>query len=199
MTKVEVVNLALSELGSALVTTLGDATVPGSHYGELNYNSALDQLLRLHPWSFATKEAVLAQKPSAESEEWAYSYALPSGFVRLTKIIGDSVELNEESFSRDANGIHCDAQPISIQYISNDIQPSDYDPDFLAAFVALLASKLAVPVKQDRSLKQAMREEYEAIHLPRAKAADVREVANGENRGPYRAFARSPFLQSRNG
>lgn len=197
MTTTEIVNLALSKLGSSLISSLGDETVPGSKHGDLLYMPMLNRILREFPWSFATREATLAQLPAATSTDWDYSYTLPSDSVRLLKVKGTEKDSKEENFARHGNTLHAKITPVVVEYITNNIEPDDFDGDFQDAFVTLLASELAAPVKQSVQLGQAMREEYLTITLPKAKATDSREVGANENAGPYKAISKSPIIQSR--
>ena len=154
MTKVELVNLSLAKLGASLIVSLGDASIPESHFGELLYQSTLERVLRDFPWSFAEREAELAQLPEKETAKWAYSYALPSKFVRFLELI-DSSGIPHGHFHRTGMKIHCNVSPARVKYITHDLTPDDFDADFREAFVTLLASELATPLLQSPQLAQA--------------------------------------------
>ena len=176
---------------------LGDATIPASHFGEILYGPTLERVLREFPWSFATREVSLAQLPKKETANWDYSYALPAGFTRLLELQSDNVNLPYEQFYRTGKKLHCNVAPARLKYITTDLVPSDFDPDFREAFVALLASELATPLLQSPELAQSLKEEYLSVALPKAKTVDAREVDSRENHGPYEAIQRSPLIQSR--
>lgn len=200
MTKVEVVNLAIAKLGGSLVVTLGDSSIPGSHFGGLLYQPTLDQVLRTFPWEFATDEAALALTGATpESPHWNFTYLLPARCVRLRAILGPRPELPVDRFARRRRKIHCDVEGARASFVANDLAPDELDPDFLEAFVTLLASKLATPLLQDPRLAAAMLDHYETTALPVAKTHDARESASGENAGTARAIMTSPLVQSRLG
>lgn len=197
MTKTNIVNLALAKLGSSLVTRLGDASIPGSHFGELLYQPTLERVLRDFPWSFASREKSLPQMTVAQSVEYDYSYSLPSDFIRIREIQGDVRYLKHEEFSRTGDAINTDRTPALLKYVSMDVTPDEFDPDFQEAFVVLLASELATPLLQSPQLAQTLKQEYLGTALPKAKAIDARETESKENNGPYEAIARSPLNQAR--
>lgn len=197
MTETEIVNLALAKLGASLIVRLGDASIPGSHFGKLLYLPTLGRVLREFHWSFATREASLAQLPERETAHWLYSYALPPKFVRLLELQSDHLYLPHNEFSRTGKHLHCNVSPARLKYITSDLVPDDFDADFREAFVVLLASEMATPLLQSPQLGQTLLQEYLTAALPNAKAIDARETQSRENHGPYRAIAESPLVQSR--
>lgn len=197
MTKTEVANLALSRLGASLIVRLGDETLPGSEQADLLYTPTLEEVLREFPWSFAEREESLAQLPTAETEHFDYSYSLPAGCVRLLNIQTEYRENPINDFRRTGGKLHCNVSPARISYITSDLEPDDYDPDFREAFVVLLASNLAKPLLQSPQMAQALKEEYLTVSLPKAKTNDARETDSRENHGIIQSLRTSPLLASR--
>ena len=197
MTTVELVNLSLAKLGTSLIIRLGDAAIPGSHFGELLYQPTLERVLRDFPWSFATKEEQLAQLPTSSSERYAYSYTLPADFVRLGELPKEGKYLRNEDFSRMGNVLNTNETPALLSYVGNKVTPDDMDPDFREAFVVLLASELATPLLQSVPHAEKFMTDYLGTALPKAKTSDARETGSSENYGPSRAIATSPLVQSR--
>jgi len=197
MTETEIVNLSLSKLGANLIIRLGDASLPGSHHGDLLYKPTLERILRDFPWACATKEKALAQETAPAISNYLYSFALPADFVRLGELPEDGFYLRNEDFCRTGRMLHTNKTPAVLRYVSNAITPDEFDADFREAFVVLLASELATPLLQSPQLAQALIEEYLSVSLPKAKTVDARETDSNENYGPYRAIANSPLCNSR--
>lgn len=197
MTNTEIANLSMLKLGASLISSLGDAEIPGSHYAGLLFGPTRDDCLREFQWPFAEVSAFLALKATGEHEFFEYTYQMPSDCVRIIHLLGESRWMNIEEFARQGQEVHSDKKNLKITYISNAVEPGDWDPDFREAFNVLLASRLAVPLLQAPRLKQALTEEYEAVALPKAMAAAAREVASRENSGPMKAIRRSPLNQVR--
>ena len=197
MTETEIVNLSLSKLGATLIARLGDASLPGSHHGQLLYQPTLERVLRDFPWSCATRESSLALLPSPLITNYLYSYALPSDYIRLGELPEDGSYLRNEDFKRTGRTLHTNKSTAILRYVSNAITPDEFDPDFREAFVVLLASELATPLLQSPQLAQTLFQEYTGVSLPKAKTTDSRETDSNENHGPYRAILNSPLCQSR--
>src|SRR5687767_8634483 len=82
--EVDIANLALSHLGDeANVVAIDppDGTVQASHCGRF-YPIARDLLLEMHPWTFATRRATLAEVTNPVEDDWTYAYTLPTGCIR---------------------------------------------------------------------------------------------------------------------
>jgi|DEB0MinimDraft_10_1074344.scaffolds.fasta_scaffold01213_6 hypothetical protein len=197
MTKTEVANLALSRLGASLIIRLGDDTLPGSKEADLLYEPTLEEVLREFPWSFAEREADLAQLSTAETAHFNYSFQLPADCVRFLTLQTDYRDLPKNEFRRTGSKIHCDASTARVSYITSDLEPDDYDPDFRNAFVTLLASNLATPLLQSPNMAQALKDEYFRVALPKAKTVDGRETDAKENHGIAKSITTSPFVQAR--
>lgn len=197
MTKTQIVNLAISKLGGSLVSSLGEPSIPGSHHGQLLYEPTLERVLREFPWDFASRETSLAQLPTKGTINWDYSYSLPSDIARILRLQSNTEGSREEEFARTGSSLHCNISPAVLHYVSNDVEPNDFDSDFQNAFVTLLASELATPLMQSPELAAAMKAQYRDEALPQAKASDARETRSNENHGPYKAISESPMIQAR--
>ncbi len=197
MTRTEVANLALNKLGVGLIASIGDSSIPESNRVNLLFLPTLKRVLRDHQWSFAEAEIDLAQLPEAQNSNYEYTYSLPSCFVRLISLKTEYREISHDNFSRTGGHIHTDIAPVRIRYITHDIEPDYWEPDFMEAFATLLASELAKPLLQSDQMKQALLQEYLSVHLPKAKTVDSRETQSNENNGLFDSIRRSPLNQLR--
>lgn len=197
MTKIDIVNLSLAKLGASLISRLGDDSLPASHFGDLLYQPTLERVLRDFPWSLATKESTLALLPVKETTNWDYTYALPRDCVRVLELVSGNENIPNEMFSKTGNRLHADIEDVVLKYVSSDVDPVIFDPDFREALVTILAAELANPIIQDPLKAQALMQEYTSISLPKAKAVDARETGSRENNGTFRSISQSPTVRAR--
>lgn len=86
-TDVDILNLALANLGdTATVTSFTEASVQAS-LGSRFYPIARDSLLEMHTWGFSTKRVALALFPGFTSSAWDYAYAQPNDALNLLAVI----------------------------------------------------------------------------------------------------------------
>ena len=81
---VDIVNLALSHLGdTATVASIDppEGSAQAEHAARF-FPFALAAMLEGHPWSFATKRAILAPLNTAPNG-WAYAYGVPADALRV--------------------------------------------------------------------------------------------------------------------
>lgn len=185
---VSICNLALSHLGDAATVTSIDPP-EGSAQAEhcaMFYPMALNGLLEMHDWGFATRRAALTQLATNPSSSWAYAYATPSDMMNpLAVLAADASDDNSQGMATVnaysglqtiVGGIYT-PQPYSLEsaadgtdvlltntasavlrYISFATDPSKFSPLFVLTLAGSLASMLAGPViKGDAGLSAAAR------------------------------------------
>jgi hypothetical protein len=141
---VKIANQGLIRIGVKKIVAFTDQ-VKSADVMSLIYENSRDTLLKLYPFKFAKKRAILA--PLSLAPKWGYEYAyeLPADYVRLITVDGHYVDT-------DLNGLPNDYviegrqiltnqnTSIKIIYICNSVPEVYYDPDF----VRLLALQLAL-------------------------------------------------------
>ncbi|WP_422096891.1 hypothetical protein [Variovorax sp.] len=153
---VDIVNLALSHLGDAAqVTAISppDGTTQASHGGRF-YPIARDLMLEAHPWSFATVRVPLAQITGASQPEWAFSYALPSKYLRGLAVLAPDAhsDAGSQPYKVEAvlaNGgrvLYTNVERATLRYIQLIEDTTKFTPGFVTALARLLASYLAGPI-----------------------------------------------------
>lgn len=164
---VSICNLALAELGDTLITSLADDS-DRARACNLFYGPTRDAVLRAHPWKFATTRkalAVLSTTPVDAGDGFLYQYALPTD---CAKIQATSLDSTREPWKVEANPtssgrvILCDSSSLTIKYTQYVTDPSQFDPLFVDALVARLASRLSIPIKSDQGLAQKFYQMYMA-------------------------------------
>lgn len=181
---VDIVNLALSHLGDeAQVISISppDGTVQASHGGRF-YPIARDQLLEMHPWTFATRRVTLAQLTDADQPEWAFSYALPNKCLRPLAVLPPDAWSDEksedykvESSADGARVLYTNVEQATLRYIQLVEDTTKFTPGFVMSLGRLLASLLAGPIiKGETGIKvSAAQLQIWTNELGNAKALDA--------------------------
>lgn len=120
ITPVGIANMALSEVGATLVSSLfpSDGT-PSAKIILTYYDLALEQALVSHKWNFAIKR-VASQAARATAPAWGYKYAYtyPTNALRVISIGKDGYTVND-AWEAEV------AQENDDRIIVTDLQPPD--------------------------------------------------------------------------
>ena len=194
---VDICNEALSHLGDgATVSSIEppEGSAQAEHCARF-YPSALASLLEMHPWSFATRRAALAQLNSstvAALTTWSYAYAVPSGTVNLISILApDAVDDYSSASQNSSSGGAYTPQKFALEtsdqgdeiLLTNQVNavarytilitdPTKFSPMFKEALGWFLASKLAGPVLMGAAGRAAATTCMQTAMMWFAKATD---------------------------
>jgi len=187
-TKVEIVNMALSSLGSKqTIQDIDSDQSVESRTASLHYESALKTALGFNatPWSFATTWATSALLSDDPPGDWSYMYAMPADAVRIIEIIDtlDSRRNRPAKYTK-ANYegqlvLLTDTESPVWRYVFLNDTPATYTPEFVDALAAQLAMRMAMPLTRKRELREAARVEYANL-INIASAADANEQTVNE-------------------
>jgi hypothetical protein len=198
--KIEICNLALSEIGSDTIVSLDD-NAKEARLCRLYFDRTRDRLLRSHDWNFARKRQDLALLSDTYSK-WTYAYAYPSDCICVREIYNGNAESSYANglYNRDASRFRAtlkveyeiatdsdkdqkliltDYPEAELIYTSRVTNPTLWDEGFVDAMVYLLAARLAVPLHDDKTLQ--LRLVQQAAAAVRAAQADN---ANEEHTPP---------------
>jgi hypothetical protein len=190
MTDTEICNLALNAVGERQgVTALGDTTAQGTAINNA-YTLVREKLLASSWWSFASKQAVLAQSATAPTPDWAYAYDAPTDMLAPRYVWSGGMEpvTPEDSrvnfaYERGAGAtvglIYCDEVPITtgtvlwpqLKYTYTLIDATKMPAHFADAFVLALAARLALALPVKPQLAVTLRQEAE-VERQKAVALD---------------------------
>jgi hypothetical protein len=187
-TEVDICNLALSFLGdSAQITGIDPAD--GSAQAEACarfYDIALNGILEMHPWGFATKYVALTEITTNERTEWDYSYQVPADMLRPLLVLppdtiddypaqpANQVEFTVEQDENDDLVIYTDQEEAVLRYVAYVTNTGLFPPLFQMALSYHLAGLLAgVIIKGDEGAKHSMRcTQMMMAYLAKASAND---------------------------
>lgn len=190
-TELEVKNLALLELGEALLSSLSENREP-RRVLDANWTTSTQTCLEAAAWNFATRAVRIDSDPDIDfSFGYTYGFPHPDDWLRTVAISAD------ENFScaltdyADENGIwktHVD--PIYVKYVSNG---ASYGMD-LATWPANFAKYVAAQLAADSAPRIRESKQETMVKLARmrfSKAVAVDAVGQPPQRVPSGSFVRA--------
>ena len=138
-TETSIANAALTLLGERRISSLDDNTKAAKTLKD-RYDEVRDDVLRAHPWNFATTRAALAKNATAPTWGFANAYDVPTDFLRLIEIDNPA----NHTYQVEGRQIVTDmGAPLNIIYTRQATVVVHYDPMFRQAFAAALAADVA--------------------------------------------------------
>jgi hypothetical protein len=150
---IAICNSGLSKLGSLRITAMNDQTEHARLVNE-QFNKLRKDLLRSHPWNFATKEVALV---AATDPVFKYSaaFTLP---VDCLRVISTSLYEDDE-WGIEGNTLVCNASTVSIEYIYDVTDTTKFTSDFDELLALKIAHDLSYPLTQSTALKDQLYKE----------------------------------------
>lgn len=173
MSKLDIMNKALSILGANKMRTLEDKTLEASAANEV-YRSSLDSILSETDWTFATKRKLLElseQKQPAWGE--GKYYELPADLIKIIDVMNRNV-----AWQREGNYIFTPASEFGLVYVARCIDPTEYPPYFTDAFVYKLAADMCYLITNSAEKTNGLLMIYRGEYLPIAKTKNAREKSS---------------------
>lgn len=177
--EVSIINRALNLLGSRPITARTDATET-ARVANASFDDIRDELLREHPWNFATKRVSLAVSATAPTWEFDNAYPLPSDYLRIVDLNNDSDLPWRVENTADGRVIATDlATPLKIAYTARIEDPDLWDEGFRRALIAKCAAEWAERLtgSTDRAQQLATQANSE---LAKARNQDGQEMSARE-------------------
>ncbi len=170
--KTEIANAAFVLLGVPPVTNVNDETGDES----VTFNALFDicrlAVLRASPWRFSMKSMQLAESATeSPAYDFGAAYQLPADCVH---VIGTNLDI-DSPWAVYERFLHADFQP-TIDY-NRDVGVSVFDQLATDALVLLMASRMAIPLKGSRSMKNDYYSEYQQC-LNEARQSNAHERGN---------------------
>lgn len=170
----DVVNAALRLIGATVITTLTDGTKNAEVASDL-YEEVRDDLLRSHPWNFATKRVKLARSATAPAFEFDYAYPMPADWLRTITVhdndAGTGTILYREEEVNGQTAVVTSREDVYLRYVFQQTDPNKMAPDFRRALQFALARELAVPIANSNTLENQLGARADKA-LARARSAD---------------------------
>jgi hypothetical protein len=166
---VEICNLALTSLGADTIMSLDEDTENARRLKVL-YIPVLKDLLRAHPWNFASRRASLAQLSETPPFGFTFYYQLPTDCLR-------AIEINEDptiNFVVEGRRLLCNEESVDLKYIAYIKDPTLFDANFVALLAARLEAGVAYSITNSRTLSKDRWDIYFAM-VKTARSSDAQE------------------------
>jgi hypothetical protein len=189
-TFVDISNAALTRIGLPLISSFTDGTIEANACN-LRWEEDRDIVLRMHPWTCATKRAVLSPSATKPAFEYLYAFPLPDDFLRVAPDgVSDSGIASPEDFLgprpdyriESGNILYGNANyaasgvtsALYLVYIAQVTDASQLDPECANAMAIYMAYDLAQLLQQSQSLVKQLSSEFEAA-LATARNVNAQE------------------------
>ena len=176
--KVDIFNLALSNIGHKANITDPDETSAEANHCRRFYPIALAAALERYAWSFATRRFALAEVTNPV-DHWMFAYALPNLCIKPRAVLmpESTDDSKEQPFAveSDDNGdaiLYTNVEDAVLKYTTLVEDTNKFTPLFVLALSYDLAVLLVGPIPKDAKLKKVLMEAanyYEGT----ARAADA--------------------------
>jgi len=172
--KVSICNMALSRLGATRISSLEAGIDSSSNAATCSvfYEDAVNELIALHDWSWATARRQLSALSSDNYTNYLYKYQLNTDVVAVLKLIDSDGNDLEDEYEIEKDCLYTNVTPCLIKYMTNDIEEADLSPVFVELLVLKIASKIAYLITSDQKLEVKFLQLYEG-YLRRVKGQDT--------------------------
>ena len=169
--EVAICNMALADIGRGLQITALDEASQAARVCKLRYPYARDAALRSYDWNFASRRADLPKNAVAPAFEYANAYDLPPDCLLVRSVFG----VYRDQWVVERRQILADAgEPLLITYTALVTDPAVFDPLFVDALAARLASNIAVQLSESPSRAQSLLQVFHA-KIAEARTRDSQE------------------------
>lgn len=153
---VEIVNSALTKVGSTRITALTDDNDRARIMNE-QYSKTRKSLLRSHPWNFAKKRISLGLLTTSPLFEFDNYFELPLDVLRVL-----SIDDPDEPWAVEGRKLATNVDTCMILYISNITDTQQYDPHFDEAFSWQLAADTVYAFQQSATFQKSVSDQAKA-------------------------------------
>lgn len=141
--RTEIANFALGHFGQYRIADIDQRDPVGNAVRDV-WNIVRDKCLRVYPWNFAQADATLS-KVVVETvpRDWAYVWALPADYLRLTSCNGVLSGTRDTLFTVRGQTLLTVEDTAEIVYTRRVVETELWDATFVEAFSFALAEAVA--------------------------------------------------------
>lgn len=154
--KIEIINLALTNLGAELVISLDEETELVSRVNNI-YELTKKSVLESHPWGFASKRIQLAPSINKPAFEFDNAFPLPSDFLRVISLYPEEYQIK---YTIESGHILANESVLNLKYVYNVSEESKFTSIFSHCFAARLAHELCQYVTGSSAKSQELWQLY---------------------------------------
>lgn len=161
---VDICNLALGAVGANPISDLAESSSQAELCSRF-YDLSLDLCLQAFDWTFAsTRQAAIAQASTPPAFGWTARYLIPAACLQVRDVRDQSGNRYEENTWAQENGyILLNADPgvaIGLRYTARITDTALLPPDLVEAVAYRLAAFLAIPMTENRQLRDSCLQDY---------------------------------------
>lgn len=165
---VQIANLGLIKIGADTIASLTDPSKNAKLCAAV-FEVCREQLLRSHPWNFATKRVKLSPLTDAPAFDYNYQFSLPSDCLRVIRI-GDT----DPEFKVEGRRLLTNERLINLLYISDVTDPNQFDSLFQECLALKISAEISYAVTGQVGLKQDLLTQLDSM-LKKAAQVDAQE------------------------
>lgn len=174
VSETDLVTAAVRLVAGNRIASLTDGTKNANVANDL-YSIVRDDLLRSHPWNFATKRVKLARSSTTPAFEFDYAYVLPADWMRTVSVHdndgGTGTVFHREEETNGQGTILASVEDLYLRYVARIEDPNRMAADFRKALITSLARDIALPIANSNTLRDFFERKADRDIL-RAKASD---------------------------
>lgn len=174
--EVEIASLALSRLGHSKIASFSATGSKAERWFHANYETNKRALLAEHPWNFAIKRVALVAA-AAPTNEYTNAYTLPTDFIRLVRLNGDS----KAGYRVERNTLATYEATAVIEYVYDVTDEATFSAPFTDLLAQRLAAEIAFYITANGNLTE------QAWNLYRAKLTSAKSIDSRESAPRYRS------------
>lgn len=152
---VGICNSALIKLGASTIMSLTDASKNAQLCNE-QYEKVREDLLRAHPWNFATMRAKLARLATAPAFQFSYAYQLPADWLRTVSVHDNDGGAGAVAYRVEGRTLLSDAEDLYLRYVGGVDDPNEMPVSFREVLAWRLAGDLSQAVTQSTTVQETM-------------------------------------------
>lgn len=192
--KTDIANLALQRIGAKRIMDIDDTTSKGARTVRNVFEASVRKVSRLHKWTSLMDRAELGQLVDKPAFGWDLQYQLPADYIRIVEFNRIDVwSKKKELFTIEGSKLLTNEETAKIRYVRYVEDSTQYDDLFIEALAVEIASKIAVPIRQDEGLASELRGEFRTISLPDARRVD----SNEKKKTQWNPVQESRFIKAR--
>jgi hypothetical protein len=155
--KVEIINMALTQLSQSRITSIDDNTIPAQDASAI-YNLVVEEIMSNHTFPSTIKRATLAQSADVPEFEYAYKYQLPTDPKCLRPLRINGQEAARCKYRIESGYLLSDDSEVALKYVGLIEDTESYDAFLTQAIVKGIISKLAYKYTASASLAKALQD-----------------------------------------